>query len=78
MAQHGSGTHPHASHADITNNPPSPGLNLHLASLRSSKPAELASGASFSGNVLCDPSAKIGAGCKVGAGGGRLGPAVGG
>ncbi|KAI8473667.1 MAG: nucleotide-diphospho-sugar transferase [Monoraphidium minutum] len=42
------------------------GLNLHLASLRSSKPAELATGPSFSGNVLSHPTAKIGSGCVIG------------
>ena len=43
------------------------GLNLHLASLRASKPAELAGGgAGFVGNVLLHPGAKVGAGCKIG------------
>ncbi|KIY95803.1 hypothetical protein MNEG_12160 [Monoraphidium neglectum] len=42
------------------------GLNLHLASLRSSRPADLASGAGISGNVLVAPSAKIGSGSLIG------------
>ena len=42
------------------------GLGLHLASLRRRGGAELASGAGIEGNVLIDPSVKIGAGCKIG------------
>ncbi|GBF96427.1 mannose-1-phosphate guanylyltransferase-like [Raphidocelis subcapitata] len=42
------------------------GLNLHLASLRTNSPKELASGPSFSGNVLAHPTAKVGGGCKIG------------
>lgn len=43
------------------------GLNLHLASLRASKPSELApAGPSIVGNVLMHPGAKVGAGCKIG------------
>jgi len=46
------------------------GLKLHLGSLRTKDPAQLASCSSgdyeIEGNVLIDPSATIGAGCKVG------------
>lgn len=43
------------------------GLKLHLDSLRIHKPAELApQDATFKGNVLVDPSAKIGKGCVIG------------
>ena len=42
------------------------GLRLHLDALRIHKPAELAVGAHFRGNVLVDPSAKIGSGCLIG------------
>ena len=42
------------------------GLGLHLGSLRRKGGAELAEGPGIEGNVLIDPSAKIGAGCKIG------------
>lgn len=42
------------------------GLGLHLGSLRRKSPGELADGPGIEGNVLIDPSAKIGAGCKIG------------
>jgi NDP-sugar pyrophosphorylase family protein len=42
------------------------GLHLHLESLRSSKPDELASGPSISGNVLMAPGATVGSGAKIG------------
>ena len=45
------------------------GLKLHLGSLRTKDPAALASSSgdyTIEGNVLIDPSAEIGAGCKVG------------
>lgn len=45
------------------------GLKLHLNSLRNKDPAQLASSSgdyAIEGNVLIDPSAKIGAGAKVG------------
>ncbi len=44
------------------------GLTLHLDSLQgaSGSGEQLASGAAFEGNVLVHPSAKIGAGCKIG------------
>ena len=45
------------------------GLKLHLGSVRVKDPSQLASssgGYTVEGNVLIDPSATIGAGCKVG------------
>lgn len=42
------------------------GLTLHLASLRERKPEELASGQSFTGNVIVDSEATIGKNCKIG------------
>ena len=42
------------------------GLGLHLASLRRRSPADLADGDGIEGNVLIDPSATVGAGCKIG------------
>lgn len=45
------------------------GLKLHLGSVRAKDPSQLASssgGYTVEGNVLIDPSATIGAGCKVG------------
>lgn len=42
------------------------GTSLYLNSLRNKKAQLLASGPEFVGNVLVDPSAKIGNGCKIG------------
>eukprot|EP00184_Porphyridium_aerugineum_P006073 CAMPEP_0184697670 /NCGR_PEP_ID=MMETSP0313-20130426/4569_1 /TAXON_ID=2792 /ORGANISM="Porphyridium aerugineum, Strain SAG 1380-2" /LENGTH=358 /DNA_ID=CAMNT_0027156499 /DNA_START=279 /DNA_END=1355 /DNA_ORIENTATION=+ len=42
------------------------GTGLYLKHLRDAKPHELATGPEFYGNVLVDPSAKIGKGCKIG------------
>lgn len=42
------------------------GLGLHLGSLRRKGGAELTEGPGIEGNVLIDPSAKIGTGCKIG------------
>jgi mannose-1-phosphate guanylyltransferase len=42
------------------------GLKLHLDSLRIHKPAELATAPYAKGNVLVDPTAKIGEGCVIG------------
>ena len=42
------------------------GLTLYLRSLRLRKPSMLAVGERFVGNVLIDPTAKIGADCKIG------------
>lgn len=42
------------------------GLKLHLDSLRIHKPADLATGAQYKGNVLVDPTATIGEGCVIG------------
>lgn len=42
------------------------GLHLHLDSLSIHRPEELAAGPTYKGNVLVDPSAKIGAGCLIG------------
>ena len=42
------------------------GLTLYLASLRARFPERLAAGPGIVGNVLIDPSAKIGEGCKIG------------
>lgn len=42
------------------------GLHLHLTSLRLHRPKELSSGTTFKGNVLIDPSAKIGRDCMIG------------
>lgn len=39
---------------------------MHLASLRERKPEELASGQSFTGNVIVDSEATIGKDCKIG------------
>ncbi len=44
----------------------SAGLHLHLDSLRIHKSHVLASGEGIVGNVLVDPTAKIGPGCKIG------------
>jgi len=42
------------------------GTTLHLASMRLKTPSQLASGPDFIGNVLVDPSATIGANCRIG------------
>jgi mannose-1-phosphate guanylyltransferase len=42
------------------------GLGLHLDSLRKKKPEELSEGEHIVGNVIIDPSAKIGKDCKIG------------
>ena len=42
------------------------GMCLHLASLRKRAPQRLATGAGIRGDVLIDPSAKIGEGCLIG------------
>ena len=42
------------------------GLELHLASLKKSSPADLASGPQFVGNNIVHPTAKIGKDCKIG------------
>lgn len=42
------------------------GLHLHLDSMHIHSSAQLATGANFTGNVLVDPSAKIGEGCLIG------------
>lgn len=42
------------------------GTTLKLASMRNTTPHVLASGAEFVGNVLVDPTAKIGTGCRIG------------
>jgi len=42
------------------------GLHLHLNSLRIHHPDELSSGDGFSGNVLLDPTAKVGQNCLIG------------
>lgn len=42
------------------------GAALYLASMREKKSASLAAGPQFIGNVLVDPSAKIGDGCLIG------------
>lgn len=42
------------------------GMCLHLGSLRKRFPAQLASGPQFVGDVLVHPTAKVGAGCKLG------------
>lgn len=42
------------------------GLGLYLASLLKHAPAKLATGPSFIGNVLVDPTAVIGENCKIG------------
>ncbi|QDZ22535.1 GDP-D-mannose pyrophosphorylase [Chloropicon primus] len=42
------------------------GLKLHLNSLAAAGSGELAKGDNFVGNVLVHPTAKIGAGCKIG------------
>lgn len=39
---------------------------LYLTSLRQKHPEELHSGDSIVGNVMVDPSAKIGQGCRIG------------
>lgn len=46
--------------------PPRAGLTLHLDSLRIHRPAQLATGATYTGNVLVSESAKIGSGCLIG------------
>lgn len=56
---------PHAHAPPPTPTRP-PGLHLHLDSLRSSAPSELAAGEPFKGNVLMHPSAKVGSGCVIG------------
>ncbi|XP_055906776.1 mannose-1-phosphate guanyltransferase beta [Eupeodes corollae] len=42
------------------------GMCLFLASLRQKQPSALYTGSSIVGNVLIDPSAKIGSGCRIG------------
>jgi len=42
------------------------GLTLHLSSMRNKKSQELSSGGHIQGNVLVDPSVKIGNGCLIG------------
>ncbi|KJE93259.1 mannose-1-phosphate guanyltransferase beta [Capsaspora owczarzaki ATCC 30864] len=42
------------------------GSALYLESMRAKNPSMLAKGDNFVGNVLVDPSAKIGTGCKIG------------
>jgi len=42
------------------------GMCLKLNSLRTNSPAELLSGEGIEGNVLADPSVKIGKGCRIG------------
>lgn len=42
------------------------GTSLYLDSLAKKEPARLAKGPWVTGNVLVDPTAKIGEGCKVG------------
>ena len=42
------------------------GLSMHLSSIRRRSPDQLASGSNFQGNVLVDPSVKIGEGCLIG------------
>jgi mannose-1-phosphate guanylyltransferase len=44
----------------------SPGLHLHLDSMSIYQTHLLAKGNSFKGNVLVDPSARIGEGCLIG------------
>jgi len=41
------------------------GSSLYLNSVAQKDPARLAKGPNFSGNVLVDPTAKIGENCKV-------------
>ena len=50
----------------LLNLPAPSGLELHLASLRKSSPADLASGPQFVGNNIVHPTAKIGKDCKIG------------
>ena len=42
------------------------GLGLHLSSLRSNDPSQLAEGNNFVGNNIVHPTAKIGKDCKIG------------
>eukprot|EP00182_Erythrolobus_australicus_P003787 CAMPEP_0185834066 /NCGR_PEP_ID=MMETSP1353-20130828/4219_1 /TAXON_ID=1077150 /ORGANISM="Erythrolobus australicus, Strain CCMP3124" /LENGTH=358 /DNA_ID=CAMNT_0028532419 /DNA_START=1 /DNA_END=1077 /DNA_ORIENTATION=- len=42
------------------------GTSLFLGNLRATSPESLASGPNFHGNVLIDPTAQIGAGCRIG------------
>jgi mannose-1-phosphate guanylyltransferase len=42
------------------------GLGLYLSSVAKQTPAKLSSGAQFIGNVLVDPSVKIGENCRIG------------
>lgn len=42
------------------------GTHLHLTMLARRKPEQLARGAGITGNVVIDPSAKVGAGCSIG------------
>jgi mannose-1-phosphate guanylyltransferase len=42
------------------------GMALYLSHVRQTSPERLADGDSFVGNVLVDPSAKIGQGCRIG------------
>ncbi|CAI8041563.1 Mannose-1-phosphate guanyltransferase beta [Geodia barretti] len=41
-------------------------MALYLSHVRQTSPERLAEGDSFVGNVLVDPSAKIGQGCRIG------------
>lgn len=43
-----------------------PGMCLYLTSLRQRNPAQLYDGPGVVGNVLVDPTAKIGNGCRIG------------
>jgi mannose-1-phosphate guanylyltransferase len=42
------------------------GLGLHLSSIFKRTPEKLATGRTFIGNVLVDPTAVIGENCKIG------------
>lgn len=42
------------------------GMCMYLGSLRQKKPGDLANMAGIVGNVLVDPSAKIGKNCRIG------------
>ena len=42
------------------------GLGLYLSSLHKQSPSKLSTGYNFIGNVLVDPSVKIGLNCKIG------------
>lgn len=43
-----------------------PGMCLYLTSLKQRNPEQLYDGPGVVGNVLVDPSAKIGEGCRIG------------